>query len=189
MTKSELRSRFRKRRKDFVLKQESSDIQRAEDALERHLAGAGLLAGTIAGYAAMTSEFDPSDILRTCREKGHDIALPWFADRDTSMEFRQWDGTPLERGPFGILQPASDRPALRPDTLLVPLVAVDPRGNRIGQGQGHYDRTLAQLRTAGPVIAIGLAWECQIAGDVPADPWDQPLDFVATPDRLIKVTS
>ncbi|MGP1281794.1 MAG: 5-formyltetrahydrofolate cyclo-ligase [Parasphingopyxis sp.] len=189
MTKSELRSRFKKCRQNFVLKQENSDIRRAEDALERLLTGAGLLARTIAGYAAMTSEFDPSDMLRTCHEKGHDIALPWFADRRAAMEFRRWDGTPLERGPFGILQPTSDRPALRPDTLLVPLVAVDLRGNRIGQGQGHYDRTLAQLRTAGPVIAIGLAWECQIADNIPADPWDQPLDFVATPDRLIKVTS
>ncbi|QLC24400.1 5-formyltetrahydrofolate cyclo-ligase [Parasphingopyxis algicola] len=189
MTKSELRSCFRKQRQDFVSKQDNSEIQQARRDLEERLSTSGFLAGTIGGYAAMTSEFDPSNLLRTCRENGHDIALPWFVSRDASMKFRQWDGTALERGPFGILQPESANPVLQPDTLLVPLVAVDRRGNRLGQGQGHYDRILAQFRADRPITAIGLAWECQIARDIPADPWDQPLDYIATPDRLIKVTS
>jgi 5-formyltetrahydrofolate cyclo-ligase len=71
---------------------------------------------------------------------------------------------------------------LAPDLVLVPLVFGDRKGTRIGHGKGHYDRALAHLRDAGPVSTIGIAWEIQMSGhDLPADPWDVPLDAIATP--------
>lgn len=188
MTKTELRTCFKKARHDFVLSMNSSQISVAIQALQTQLADARILSGTIGGYAAMASELDPAPMLGIFRDKGHSIALPWFAKRSADMAFKIMNG-PLERGPFGISQPKPENAMAEPDTMLVPLVAADVHGNRIGQGQGHFDRYLAKSRKERPIVAIGLAWECQIADRLPADPWDEPLDFIATPDRLIKVTS
>ncbi len=104
------------------------------------------------------------------------------------MEFRLASEA-LERGPFSIDQPQSNNPAVKPETILVPLVAADAKGNRLGQGQGHFDRFLSETRKNGSITAIGLAWECQIAAEIPADPWDEPLDYIATPDRILEMTS
>jgi 5-formyltetrahydrofolate cyclo-ligase len=144
-----------------------------------HLAGAR----TVAGYHAMRDEISPSKILDALND--HQIsALPWFADRDARMMFRT---TPArESGPWGLMQPSSNSEAVAPDLVLVPLVLADRAGTRIGHGQGHYDRALAHLRESGPVLAIGIAWEPQIADEpLPADPWDVPLDAIATPAEWI----
>jgi 5-formyltetrahydrofolate cyclo-ligase len=66
-------------------------------------------------------------------------------------------------------------------------VGVDRQGNRIGQGAGHYDRALQSLRADGSPRTIGLAWDVQLVESVPADPWDQPLDYVITPSRTIEI--
>ncbi|RED15347.1 5-formyltetrahydrofolate cyclo-ligase [Parasphingopyxis lamellibrachiae] len=188
MTKNELRTCFNKARQDFVLSLNFSQITVAIQNVQSRLVDARLLSGTIGGYAAMTSELDPAPMFGIFRDNGHSIALPWFTDRSADMTFKMLDG-PLERGPFGISQPSPENDMAEPDTILIPLVAADGYGNRIGQGQGHFDRYLAKSRKKRPIVAIGLAWECQIADQLPADPWDQPLDFIATPDRFIKVTS
>ena len=189
MTKSELRSHFRNAREDFVSKCNSSQRNAAESALVRLIQAADLLTGIVGGYDAMTSEIDPLETLNSYRENGGQIALPFFADREAAMQFREWNGEPLSAAPFGLRQPAGNTHQMAPDTLLIPLVAVDLAGNRIGQGQGHYDRYLSENREERPITTIGLAWECQIAEEIPADPWDEPLDYIATPERLIKVTS
>lgn len=188
MTKNELRTCFKKARQGFVLSLDSVEISTAIGNLFSHLDAARIIAGTIGGYSAMMSELNPQAILEAFHKQGHGIALPWFENRAADMIFKIADGS-LERGPFGIMQPSADNQPAEPDTIFVPLVAADPHGNRIGQGQGHFDRYLAKLRAKQPVVAIGLAWECQIADQLPADPWDQPLDYIATPDRLLKVTS
>ncbi|QLC21708.1 5-formyltetrahydrofolate cyclo-ligase [Parasphingopyxis sp. CP4] len=189
MTKPELRAYFRKVREEYVFNANSIQLEPANTALFRQLEAAGLLAGIIGGYAAMTSEIDPLETQKSYVEKGGQVALPFFTDRQSPMEFREWTGEALTAGPFGLRQPAGDAPKLSPNTLLIPLVAVDRAGNRVGQGQGHYDRYLAENRAKQPLTTIGLAWECQIAEEIPADPWDEPLDYIATPERLIKVTS
>ena len=92
----------------------------------------------------------------------------------------------VEPSPWGVLQPSAEAEALAPDVVLVPLVAADRRGTRIGHGKGHYDRALAHLREGGGVFTIGLGWEPQILDDpIPADPWDVPLDAIATPGEWI----
>jgi 5-formyltetrahydrofolate cyclo-ligase len=86
-----------------------------------------------------------------------------------------------------VLQPPASADALAPDLILVPLVAADRGGTRIGHGKGHYDRALAHLREGGTIVTIGLAWEPQILdAPIPADPWDMKLDAIATPKEWIE---
>jgi 5-formyltetrahydrofolate cyclo-ligase len=137
----------------------------------------------VAGYHPMRDEISPYPVLEALGD-GQTPALPWFGDRDARMMFRQAPAT--EAGPWGVLQPPGEAPALAPDVVLVPLVYADRRGSRIGHGKGHYDRALSHLRDAGPVFTIGIAWEDQISNDaIPADPWDVPLDAIATPGEWI----
>jgi 5-formyltetrahydrofolate cyclo-ligase len=145
-----------------------------------HLIGARI----VAGYHPLRDEISPYPILARLGE-GQRSALPWFLDRDARMIFRE--APAVEPSPWGVLQPSADAEALAPDTVLVPLVAGDRRGTRIGHGKGHYDRALAHLREGGRVFTIGLAWEEQILdAPIPADPWDVPLNAIATPREWIE---
>jgi 5-formyltetrahydrofolate cyclo-ligase len=140
-----------------------------------HLIGAGI----IAGYHPMRDEISPYAVLDLLGD-GQTAALPWFGGRDARMMFRQAPAT--EAGPWNVLQPPASAPALSPDVVLVPLVLGDRAGNRIGHGKGHYDRALSHLREGRTIFTIGIAWEMQISAEpIPADPWDVPLDAIATP--------
>ncbi|MGZ8284437.1 MAG: 5-formyltetrahydrofolate cyclo-ligase [Allosphingosinicella sp.] len=142
-----------------------------------------LTARIVAGYHPLRDEISPYAILDRLGD-GQRVALPWFLGRDSRMLFREAPAT--EPSPWGVLQPSRESEALAPDVVLVPLVAADRQGTRIGHGKGHYDRALAHLRDGGAVFTIGLAWETQILPDpIPADPWDVPLDAIATPREWI----
>jgi 5-formyltetrahydrofolate cyclo-ligase len=142
-----------------------------------------IAAKVIAGYHPLKDEISPYPILERLGA-GQRAVLPWFLDRDARMIFREMPA--VEPSPWGVLQPAASAEALAPDTVLVPLVAADRRGTRIGHGKGHYDRALAHLREGGDIFTIGLAWEPQMS-DAPLvpDPWDIPLDAIATPKEWI----
>lgn len=154
------------------------ELKLAEIVLPR-LIGARI----VAGYHPLKDEISPYPILDRLGA-GQRAALPWFQGRDSRMLFRE--APAAEPSPWGVLQPPAEAEALAPDAVLVPLVAVDRSGNRIGHGKGHYDRALAHLREGGTVFTIGLAWEPQILAEtIPADPWDVPLDALATPREWI----
>jgi 5-formyltetrahydrofolate cyclo-ligase len=143
-----------------------------------------LTARIVAGYHPLKDEISPYSILDRLGA-GQRAVLPWFLDRDSRMLFRE--APAVEPSPWGVLQPSGGAHALAPDVVLVPLVAADRTGARIGHGKGHYDRALAHLRDGGPVFTIGLAWEMQMLGQaIPADPWDVPLDAIATPGEWIQ---
>ena len=91
----------------------------------------------------------------------------------------------LVKSAFGVLEPPPEAPVIEPDILLVPLLGFDRRGYRLGYGAGHYDRTLATLRARRPILAVGLAWACQEVDLIPADGFDQPLDWVVTENEAI----
>ena len=138
----------------------------------------------VAGYHPLRDEISPYPILERLGE-GKRAVLPWFLDRDSRMIWREAPAT--EPSPWGVLQPSGEAEALAPDAVLVPLVAADRRGTRIGHGKGHYDRALSHLRQAGEVYTIGLGWEDQILAEpIAADPWDMPLDAIATPKEWIR---
>lgn len=154
-----------------------------EDQLARLVLPHLVTAGIVAAYHPLRDEISPYPIVDQLGA-GQIRALPWFADRDARMIWRA--GPAVEASPWGVLQPAADAPAVAPDIVLVPLVLADRRGARIGHGKGHYDRALSHLRESGPVRAIGLCWESQlIDAAIPADPWDVPLDAVATPREWV----
>jgi 5-formyltetrahydrofolate cyclo-ligase len=137
----------------------------------------------VAAYHPLKDEISPYPILDRLGSSQR-AALPWFLNRDSKMLFRQ--APAVEPSPWGVLQPPGEAEALAPDTVLVPLVAADRRGSRIGHGKGHYDRALSHLREGGPVFTIGLAWEHQITSEtLDPDPWDVPLDAIATPAEWI----
>lgn len=119
---------------------------------------------------------------------GRRICVPVVAGPDSPLQFREW--TPvaeLEGEAFGTKVPVSGD-WLVPGILIVPLLAFDRRGIRLGYGGGHYDRTLQELRTMQPTIAIGLAFAGQECRRVPAESHDQILDAVVT-EREVLVCS
>ena len=132
---------------------------------------------TLAGYWPMRGEADP---LAAMAAHQGPLCLPVVTGRAVPLVFRRWDGGPLTPGPFGTSHPPETAPEVVPQVLIVPMLAFDARLNRLGYGGGYYDRTLAGLRAAGPVVAIGLAWAVQQVAELPVEPTDQPLDVMVT---------
>lgn len=175
--KSELRTALRAQRREFA----SSLDPDTRKALEAELAEALeplLFAATIvAAYQPMKDEISPLGALARATALGKQTALPAFAQRNSCMTFRA--GEAGEAGPWGLLQPPLSAPPLQPDLILIPLVGCDRSGNRIGMGQGHYDRALDGLRATARLVGIG--WDFQLLDvAIAADPWDQPLDAFAS---------
>jgi 5-formyltetrahydrofolate cyclo-ligase len=183
-TKSELRTRALAVRRDYARSLAPELRASLEAALAQrvlpHLIGARI----VAGYHPLKDEISPYPVLDAIGD-GQRAVLPWFLDRDSRMIFRE--APAVEPSPWGVLQPAPAAEALAPDVVLVPLVAADRQGRRIGHGKGHYDRALSHLREGGTVLTIGLAWEMQILDEpIEPDPWDVPLDAIATPGEWIQ---
>jgi 5-formyltetrahydrofolate cyclo-ligase len=108
------------------------------------------------------------------------VCVPVIAGRGLPLRFREWrPGVALEPGPFRVLVPA-EGDWLVPDLLIVPLLAFDDGLHRLGYGGGFYDRTLAALRAAGPVEAVGFAYAAQAAATLPLEPTDAALDRLVT---------
>jgi 5-formyltetrahydrofolate cyclo-ligase len=136
----------------------------------------------IAGYWPMGEEMDPRPLMLALASRGHALALPVTPPRGQPLTFRAWaPGAALRAGPMGTSEPfAGDE--LRPDILLVPLLAFDRVGRRLGYGGGYYDRTLAALPGA---KAIGIAYAGQEMAEVPAGPQDFRLPLIATEAGVI----
>jgi 5-formyltetrahydrofolate cyclo-ligase len=183
-SKSDLRSEALAARRDYARSLPSDLRADLERALAERVLPHILTARVVAGYHPLKDEISPYPLLERLGP-GQRAVLPWFADRDARMIWRE--APAVEPSPWGVLQPAAAAEALPPDLVLVPLVKADRRGVRIGHGKGHYDRALSHLRAGGlTVVTIGLAWDLQISdAPLPADPWDQPLDFIATPGEWI----
>jgi 5-formyltetrahydrofolate cyclo-ligase len=183
--KTALREAVRAERRAFARSLPAATRGAMEQALADALAPQWLRARIVAAYQPMKDEIDPTEALAAAAAAGCATALPAFVERDSRMTFHP--GPASEAGPWGILQPCPSSPPVAPDLLLVPVVAVDRRGNRVGQGKGHYDRALAQLREAGPVRLIGIGWPLQLLDEpLTPDPWDVPLDAFASPDGLVE---
>lgn len=138
----------------------------------------------VSGFWPMGREIDIRPLLLALHGRGHAIGLPVTPKRGQPLQFRRWQpGDDLARGPIGTRQPFPDQPTVTPDWLLVPLLAFDRAGRRLGYGAGYYDRTLAALPGA---TAIGCAYACQELDEVPAGPEDAPLQAIATEAGLIR---
>jgi 5-formyltetrahydrofolate cyclo-ligase len=140
----------------------------------------------VAGFMPMKSEIDPLPLMRKLAAAGARLALPVVAGQGQPLTMRAWAfGEPLVAGVWGIREPPPIAPAVAPDLLLVPLLAFDRAGHRIGYGAGYYDMTVAALRAQRVVVAIGVAFAAQEIAAVPATPRDVPLDLVLTEHEVI----
>lgn len=135
---------------------------------------------------AHKDELDPMPLALALLAKGHPLCLPAVTGKNQSLVFRIWKpGDPLVAGSMGIPQPPESAPPAKPAVLLVPLLAFDRRGFRLGQGGGYYDRTLAQLRKNPRLLAVGLGYAAQEAVAVPAAAHDMRLDIIVTEREVI----
>lgn len=135
----------------------------------------------VSGYMPIGSELDCRLLLQQLAAANVPLCLPVVAERGAPLVFRRWaPGDRLASGVWGIAEPPADAPEVTPDVLLVPMLAYDRSGNRLGYGGGYYDRTLRALRAAGEVVAIGLAFAGQLRDKLPVTDSDQPLDWIVT---------
>lgn len=143
-------------------------------------------ATVVSGYCPIRTEIDPSPLMEALHLAGHRICVPIILGAGQPLEFREWwPGVAMEEGAFGAAIPR-DTHTLRPDLLLVPLVAFDAAGWRLGYGGGFYDRTLEGLRAERRTRAVGLAYAAQQIDAVPTEPTDQRLDAVVTEAGILK---
>ena len=169
--KSALRKAARQKRKALA----HPDIAAA---LAAHAPALQMQAGAIVGgYHALPEEADPALLLKALVESGCHIAFPRMAGKDMPLDFHVVpDGEVLQPGAFGVHEPLAHWPSAMPHLLLVPLLAFDTSGHRLGYGGGFYDRTLKAFR----IRAIGVAYAGQQTESLPAEAHDMALDCVLT---------
>jgi 5-formyltetrahydrofolate cyclo-ligase len=137
----------------------------------------------ISGFWPMGDEIDISPLLSQLHASGHPIGLPVVVGKGEPLIFRTWHpGLALIAGGFKTEVPPPSAPELVPEILIVPLLAFDAEGYRLGYGGGFYDRTLEKLRGARGKrpLAVGVAFSAQHVARVPRDHHDQPLDWIVT---------
>lgn len=185
LDKKSLRRELKGRRADYVAA--IPDNQRAllfrrppAPVLERIPEGA-----IVSVFHEMEGEVPASNYARFLFERGHRIALPWLAGRGAPMQFREWANPFLDDGlvpdPYQALQPPEDADLLIPQVMFCPLLGFSAECGRIGYGAGFYDRWLTEHP---PLLAIGLAWDCQLVDNLPLEPHDVPLNAVITATRI-----
>lgn len=136
----------------------------------------------IAAYCPKDKEFDALCVLEAALEKGISVALP-IVQKDTRiLKFAAWNKTSaMKQNQYGIEEPSGTE-ELIPDIIIVPFLAFDRRGTRLGQGGGYYDATLEHLRAQKDTQAIGMGYSQQaVLFNLPCEDHDQPLDWVITP--------
>lgn len=135
----------------------------------------------VAAYMPIGSEIDCRPLLDKIMAEGAPVCLPVVAGADKPLTFRRWSpGDPLVTGPMGIAEPPASAETVSPEVLLVPMLAFDRRGYRLGYGGGYYDRTLKALREGGEIVAVGVAFAGQVRDTVPITEDDQRLDWIVT---------
>ncbi len=141
----------------------------------------------ISGFSAIRDEIDPAALLARLAGEGFRLALPVLQGKGKPLLFRAFaPGDRMGSAQWGIAEPLPDKPVLEPDVVLVPLLAFDAHGYRLGYGGGFYDRTLARLRSMKPVVAVGVGYDELKVDAVPHLDYDQRLDWVLTPSGSMR---
>jgi 5-formyltetrahydrofolate cyclo-ligase len=140
----------------------------------------------LSGFMPLKSEISPLPLLRRLAQAGARLALPCIAGRGKPLVMRAFAfGDALASGQWGIREPKPEAAEVFPDILIVPLLAFDRRGYRVGYGAGYYDMTINALRGKKPVTAVGIAFAAQEIAEVPTTPRDARLDLVLTEREVI----
>jgi 5-formyltetrahydrofolate cyclo-ligase len=135
----------------------------------------------VAGYWPHRDEADPLTLMAALATKGHALALPCIDASKGELVFRRWsEGDDVVLNAYGINEPRRERETVAPALILVPLLAFDTSGHRLGYGGGYYDRTLAKLRA----ITVGIAYDGQEVQELEPEPHDRALDMIVTEKGL-----
>ena len=184
--KSALRQRMRSERQGLA-----ANASEAAHRLSIHLttALAPAAGAVVSGYIPMRDEIDVRPCLTTLAARGCQIALPSIPVDRQALVFRAWEpGEDLVPGPFGTSEPDAEAEVVHPELFLIPLLAFDRSGGRLGYGGGYYDRTLSALRGWSSFRAIGVAFAGQQVDTVPVGADDVPLDGVVTEAGFLDFT-
>lgn len=177
-------------RRDAISSEFGSDESRH---LNRYIREYVLAAGAkyVAGYMPIGSEYDLRPLMSELDEYGVELALPVVKEKNAPLIFRHWrPGEVLHKGSFGIAQPHENNRLVVPELILVPLLAFDTRGFRLGYGGGYYDRTISDLKAKNyQVKTLGIAYNNQKVDRIKDDATDMPLDAVATENGIEKFLS
>jgi 5-formyltetrahydrofolate cyclo-ligase len=186
--KAYLRAEMRRKRHVFCATLGADAGQRILVNFLKIAGGLELGAGVaVAAYWPVGDEADVRPLLSHLHGMGASCLLPVVDAAGEPLKFRRWSpGQPLEGGPLGTRQPAASAEQGVPAILLVPLLAFDRQGYRLGQGGGYYDRTLPLLRDRGRVEAVGVGYSCQEVETVPFGPTDARLDWVVTEETAFR---
>ncbi len=138
----------------------------------------------LSGYMPIRTEIDPLPAMAEASAYGP-VGVPVIQGQGKALRFSRWTAEgALKDGPFGARVPETDD-FFEPEILIVPLVAFDRQGGRLGYGGGFYDRTLQELRGKRATLAIGFAFDAQEADELPLEQTDQPLNMVVTESRIL----
>jgi 5-formyltetrahydrofolate cyclo-ligase len=144
-----------------------------------------LQARVVGSFLAMSTEVDLAAFVGWLQARGQSVAVPRIAADGKSLEFCLLDSAlTLEQHPLGFVQPSGVHPTIATselDVVLVPALAIDLRGYRVGYGQAFYDRTLPQATRA---VRIGVAFDFQLVPEVPDTPGDEPVHMVVTDKQI-----
>jgi 5-formyltetrahydrofolate cyclo-ligase len=144
-------------------------------------------ANVVSAFHPYQSEIDTRLLLGKLAGEGWTTCLPIVLGKGLPLEFRRWlPGEPLIKGVWGIERPPETSPVVEPDVLIIPLLAFDRKGYRLGYGGGFYDRTLEKLRVLKNIVAIGVGYSGQEVEAVPHAAHDQPLDYMMTEKEMFK---
>jgi 5-formyltetrahydrofolate cyclo-ligase len=179
-SKETLRPQLRAARKAIAPAQRATAAHEAAAHFLRHRKLAA--AQRIALYHTHGSELDTAPLVDALLRSGRDVFLPVVRLRATLKFVRLRAGSPLRRGAHGIPAPAGGRSVRLPDldVIVVPLLAFDAQGRRVGSGAGYYDRVLSRPRAFRRPLVVGYAYALQQHERLPEDPWDRRLDAVVT---------
>lgn len=171
-TKKNLRSEARARRATLTDPGFAQRIAAFADQL-------GIPGGAVvAGYHPFRDEADPRELMTALSARGHRLALPCVVQARSALVFRMWNaGDPLHPNAYGIAEPLASAAEVVPGAVLVPLLAFDGEGHRLGYGGGYYDRTLQVLPR---LRLIGVAYSGQELSAIPREAHDHPLDLIVT---------
>jgi 5-formyltetrahydrofolate cyclo-ligase len=186
----ELKNSLRARMKAWRAGLTAAQMAQAADVLAAR--GLGFLpslasGSVVSGFASMPDELRAWPLLRRLNKDGYRLCLPVMQGKGKPLIFRAWQpGDAMDQGVWGIAEPKADKLELEPDVLIVPLLAFDVAGRRLGYGGGFYDRTLRSLRSRKSIVAVGLAYDEQKVDAVPHLDYDERLDWVLTPSGPIR---
>jgi 5-formyltetrahydrofolate cyclo-ligase len=185
-TLSELKSVIRK---DALLRRDAlpaAERAKAAEAIAGRAFPLDVKGAIVSGFMPLKTEINPLPLMRRLAERGAQLALPAIDARGKPLIMRAFAlGDDLASGQWSIREPKADAGEVAPDILLVPLLAFDRTGHRIGYGAGYYDMTIAKLRAMKRIVAVGIAFAAQEIEQVPVTPRDARLDLVLTEREII----